>query len=104
VLHAELSAAGAPVGVTVVMPGRVRSRLGRPPGLPDPDADEEGADRPLDEGEIQPAAVGVQVVDAVRANRLHLFTHPERVPEVVARFARITGEDQTAVQPSGDHH
>jgi NAD(P)-dependent dehydrogenase (short-subunit alcohol dehydrogenase family) len=102
VLQAELKAAGAPVGVTVVMPGRVRSRLGRPPGLPDPEPGAAGADRPLDDGEIEPAAVGAQVVDAVRSNRLHLFTHPERVPEAVARFARITADSPATVQPRVD--
>jgi hypothetical protein len=35
--------------------------------------------------------VGTAVIDAIRADQLHLFTHPERLGEVVARFARITG-------------
>src|SRR5207248_9873505 len=34
-LAMELHAAGAPIGVTVVMPGRVPSRLGRPLEAPD---------------------------------------------------------------------
>jgi NAD(P)-dependent dehydrogenase (short-subunit alcohol dehydrogenase family) len=88
VLQAELAAAGAPVGVTVVMPGRVRSRLGRAAG---PDLPEAAGEPPLQPGEIEPAAVGALVVEAIRTNRLHLFTHPERMGEVVARFARITG-------------
>ena len=85
-LHAELQAAGAPVGVSVVMPGRVRSRLGRTPGSPD-DPELSG---PAEPGVIEPAEVGRQVVDAVREGRLHVFTHPERLDEVRARFARIT--------------
>jgi NAD(P)-dependent dehydrogenase (short-subunit alcohol dehydrogenase family) len=85
VLDAELVAAGAPIGVTVVMPGRVRSRLGRPAGAPDADDD-----LPLQPGEIDPHDVGRQVVDAVREGRLHLFTHPERIADARARFARIT--------------
>jgi hypothetical protein len=32
------------------------------------------------------------VVDAVREGRTFLFTHPERVPDVEARFARITAQ------------
>jgi NAD(P)-dependent dehydrogenase (short-subunit alcohol dehydrogenase family) len=87
VLHAELQAAGAPVGVSIVMPGRVRSRLGRPPGSPDA-AEPSG---PTEPGVIEPAEVGRHVVDAVRHGRLHVFTHPDRVEEVRARFARITG-------------
>ena len=107
VLNAELAAAGAPVGVTIVMPGRVRTRLGRPPGAPDPEPgpDDSGAAHPLDAGEIQPAAVGAQVIDAVRGNQLYLFTHPERVADVVARFARITnaGDGRGTVQSRTEH-
>jgi NAD(P)-dependent dehydrogenase (short-subunit alcohol dehydrogenase family) len=87
ILQAELAAAGAPIGVTVVMPGRVRTRLGREPGSPDP---QPPGMAPLQSGEIDPAEVGTQVVDAVRRDRLYLFTHPERVADAVARFARIT--------------
>jgi NAD(P)-dependent dehydrogenase (short-subunit alcohol dehydrogenase family) len=82
-LQAELGAAGAPIGVTVVMPGRVRSRLGLAPDAPD-------ADRaPLEVGVIEAEAVGAQVLDAIRTGRLHLFTHPERKPDVERRFGRI---------------
>jgi NAD(P)-dependent dehydrogenase (short-subunit alcohol dehydrogenase family) len=87
-LHAELALVGAPIGVTVVMPGRVRTRLGRPLDEPEPGPSE---DPPLEPGEIEPARVGTAVIDAIRADQLHLFTHPERLGEVVARFARITG-------------
>jgi NAD(P)-dependent dehydrogenase (short-subunit alcohol dehydrogenase family) len=88
VLQAELADAGAPIGVTVVMPGRVRTRLGRPLGANGPGRSE---DPPLQPGEIEPAQVGAAVIAAIRSNQLHLFTHPERLREVVARFARITG-------------
>jgi NAD(P)-dependent dehydrogenase (short-subunit alcohol dehydrogenase family) len=85
-LEAELAAAGAPIGVTVVMPGRVRSRLGLAPGAPDavPPA---GA--PPEPGLLEPGDVGAQVVAAVRTGQLHLFTHPERRPDVERRFTRI---------------
>jgi NAD(P)-dependent dehydrogenase (short-subunit alcohol dehydrogenase family) len=88
VLHAELVAAGARIGVTVVMPGRVRTRLGRAPGSSDPEPSP--ADT-LEPGELDAAQVGAMVVDAVQHETLHLFTHPDRVGEVVTRFARITG-------------
>jgi len=87
VLQAELVAAGAPIGVTVVMPGRVRTRLGGSPDHPDP---EPSRVAPLQPGEIDAAEVGAQVVDAIRGDRLYLFTQPDRVAEAVARFARIT--------------
>jgi NAD(P)-dependent dehydrogenase (short-subunit alcohol dehydrogenase family) len=85
-LAMELEAAGAPIGVTVVMPGRVPSRLGRPPEAPD-----EPQPATLDPDMIPPQEVGRMVVDAVRGAQLHLFTHPERIAQVEARFARITG-------------
>jgi NAD(P)-dependent dehydrogenase (short-subunit alcohol dehydrogenase family) len=88
VLQAELAAAGAPIGVTVVMPGRVRTRLGGRPETPD---SEPSLVAPLQPGEIDGAEVGAQVVDAIRHDRLYLFTQPDRVAEAVARFARITG-------------
>jgi NAD(P)-dependent dehydrogenase (short-subunit alcohol dehydrogenase family) len=84
VLEAELRAEGAPIGVSVIMPGRVKSRLGRPPGAPD---NESGLPEP---GLMQPREVGDKVVAAIRENRLFVFTHPERVAEVRERFARIT--------------
>jgi NAD(P)-dependent dehydrogenase (short-subunit alcohol dehydrogenase family) len=85
-LHAELRAAAAPIGVSVVMPGRVRTRLGQPPGSP------EGAPAsPPEPGVIEPSDVARHVVDAVRTDRLYVFTHPERIGDVEARFARILG-------------
>jgi NAD(P)-dependent dehydrogenase (short-subunit alcohol dehydrogenase family) len=82
-LDMELRAAGAPIGVTVVMPGRVPTRLGRP--ADDPGEPDEG-----EPGTLPAATIGRMVVDAVRDGRTFLFTHPERVPDVEARFARIT--------------
>jgi NAD(P)-dependent dehydrogenase (short-subunit alcohol dehydrogenase family) len=89
VLHAELRAMGAPIGVTVVMPGRVRTRLGLPDAGDDDDDQQPAAPEPAEPGVIEPSDVGRQIVEAVRADRLHLFTHPERVDDVRARFARI---------------
>jgi NAD(P)-dependent dehydrogenase (short-subunit alcohol dehydrogenase family) len=82
-LAAELQAAGAPIGVTIVMPGLVRTRIGQPADAPDPDG-------PLGPGEMDPREAGRLVVDAVRADQLHLFTHPELLGGVRARFTRIT--------------
>lgn len=87
-LHAELRAAGAPIGVSVVMPGRVRTRLGQPPGSPD---DAPGSlQEPARGAEVlDPSDVARHVVDALRADRLFVFTHTERMRDVEARFGRI---------------
>ncbi len=83
VLRAELEAHG--VGVSVLCPGLVRTNLSanapprrRPPGVP----------AGLDAG-IDPALVGAQVVDAIRANELYIITHGEYGRFVAARAARL---------------
>jgi NAD(P)-dependent dehydrogenase (short-subunit alcohol dehydrogenase family) len=85
-LSADLEAAGSRVGVTVVMPGRVATALGRPSGEADPDAS--GAEP----GVLSPGAVSELIVRAVEDDQLYLFTHPERMGDVKARFAAITGQ------------
>lgn len=85
VLHAELLETGAPIGVSVVMPGRVRTRLGRPR-----DSDTEPEGPRTEPGVLDPAEVARQVVDAIREGRLFVFTHPERIQDARSRFARIT--------------
>jgi hypothetical protein len=88
---------GASIGVSVVMPGRVATRIGQgqnsaespptEPGATEPGVTEPGVTEP---GVIEPAEVGRQVVEAVRQGRLYVFTHPERIAEARERFARIT--------------
>jgi NAD(P)-dependent dehydrogenase (short-subunit alcohol dehydrogenase family) len=82
-LDAELRAIDASIGVTLVMPGLVRTRIGQGPTAPDPVG-------PLAPGQMDPREVGTHVVRAIRENRLHLFTHPELLEPVRARFARLT--------------
>jgi NAD(P)-dependent dehydrogenase (short-subunit alcohol dehydrogenase family) len=84
-LYMELHESGAPVGVSLVMPGRVPSRLGRAPDDPtEPtfDATEVGVRSASDIGRI--------VVEAVRQDERYVFTHRERIVEVEQRFAGIT--------------
>jgi NAD(P)-dependent dehydrogenase (short-subunit alcohol dehydrogenase family) len=83
-LHAELVQTGAPIGVSVVMPGRVSSRIGLARGQGP------SALAPAEPGVIEAAEVGRQVVEAIRHERLYVFTHPERIAEARSRFARIT--------------
>jgi NAD(P)-dependent dehydrogenase (short-subunit alcohol dehydrogenase family) len=83
-LDGELRATGAPIGVSVVMPGLVRTRIGLPAGAPDPGG-------PLAPGQMDPLEIGPHVVSAIRENRLHVFTHPGTTDLAAARFARILG-------------
>jgi NAD(P)-dependent dehydrogenase (short-subunit alcohol dehydrogenase family) len=92
-LRAELAEIG--VGVSVLCPGLVLSNLAQttarhrpmrhggplPEPAPLPDA--------LAARAMPPEAVGPLVVRAIRANRLHIFTHPERRTQVEARQQRV---------------
>ena len=84
-LDTELRTVGAPIGVSVLMPGLVRTRIGQPVTAPDPDPD--GALQP---GQMDPSEVGTRVVAGIRANTLHLFTHAGQMDLVAARFDRFT--------------
>jgi len=85
-LHADLKAAGSSVGVTVVMPGRVATGIGRPSGEPPPDFDASS------EPGLQSAQkVADEILTAVEEDVLYLFTHPERIGDVEARFNAILG-------------
>jgi NAD(P)-dependent dehydrogenase (short-subunit alcohol dehydrogenase family) len=70
VLRAELEAVGAPVGVSVVMPGMIRTGM-----------------NPI--GTVEPSAVAANVVDAIRRNRAYVFTDDHSTGEVEARLRAI---------------
>ncbi len=70
VLRAELDALGAPVGVSVVMPGMIRTGL-----------------NPM--GTVEPAAVAANVVDAIRTGRPYVFTDDHHVGQVERRLHEI---------------
>jgi NAD(P)-dependent dehydrogenase (short-subunit alcohol dehydrogenase family) len=82
-MHTELRSIGAPIGISVLMPGLVRTRIGSPPSTPDPEG-------PLDPGQMDPREVGSHVVRGIKEDRLHVFTHPELLDSVRQRFGRIT--------------
>jgi len=95
------------IGVSVLCPGLVKSnlaatsarnrpeRFGGP--LPDP-----GGPRPGVEAMMMPAErVGPVVVAAIRANRLHILTHPEARPAVEARQAAMLDDFSFAAAPEG---
>jgi NAD(P)-dependent dehydrogenase (short-subunit alcohol dehydrogenase family) len=85
-LRRELDAAGAPIGVSVVMPGFVPTRLGSGPGSESVAAN---APTPVQPGGVTAGDVARHVVDAVRENRLFVFTHPDRVADARRRFDEI---------------
>jgi NAD(P)-dependent dehydrogenase (short-subunit alcohol dehydrogenase family) len=70
VLRAELKAIGAPVGVSVVMPGMIRTGL-----------------NPI--GKLEPEVVARNVVDAVKRGRDYVFTDDHSTAEVEARLRAI---------------
>jgi NAD(P)-dependent dehydrogenase (short-subunit alcohol dehydrogenase family) len=99
-LAAELAAEGSRVGVSVLCPGLVRTNIftsqrNRPDELRNPSrkttaraANQEIAEALQARG-IDPAVVAGQVLDAVRAERFWILTHPEFLPAVEERTDRI---------------
>jgi NAD(P)-dependent dehydrogenase (short-subunit alcohol dehydrogenase family) len=94
ILRAELAPEG--IGVSVLCPGLIDTQLsatsarnrpttfGGPLAVPKPMPDE------MRKVAMQPEDVGPIVVRGIRANRLHILTHPEMsIPLVTARFEAI---------------
>jgi NAD(P)-dependent dehydrogenase (short-subunit alcohol dehydrogenase family) len=102
-LRSELQMQGANIGVSVLCPGFVRTRIA-----------ESGRNRPggstLDEGDldpsfgpmaqflrdaveagIPPAQVAAKVVDAIVDNRFYILTHPDMKPAIQSRMEEILG-------------
>jgi NAD(P)-dependent dehydrogenase (short-subunit alcohol dehydrogenase family) len=84
-LHFQLAQRTPSVGVSVLCPGWVRTRIGEsernrpqdiePPPAVDPGTREVG--RQFIENGMDPAQVAGHVVDAIRAGRFYVLTHPE---------------------------
>jgi NAD(P)-dependent dehydrogenase (short-subunit alcohol dehydrogenase family) len=70
VLRAELAALGAPVGVSVVMPGMIKTGM-----------------NPV--GTVSSASVAANVLDAMRRRRSYVFTDDHSTAEVEARLHAI---------------
>ena len=95
-LYADLRAAGSPVGVSVLCPGFVRTRIhesgrNRPAWAPEPEEYAAAGDviRAAINGGIEPSVVGDLVIDAVRRERFYILPHPELRPAVEARLHAI---------------
>ncbi len=103
----ELDAEGSHVGVSVLCPSWVRTNISAAVrNLPERLAYEITTEQAAQIAEykarrknqqsiaIEPADVAAQVVDAIRADRFYVFTHPESLDNVEARFARmLAGEN-----------
>jgi NAD(P)-dependent dehydrogenase (short-subunit alcohol dehydrogenase family) len=110
-MHTELAMTHPEVGVSVLCPGWVRTKINvsernRPGWIP-PEDDEAGAlnqmrkvvDGLIAEG-LQPAAVANLVVEAIRHRRFWILTHPEWSDMVRDRTDRIlSGEDPRMFLP-----
>jgi len=103
VLYKDLQAAGSPVGVSVLCPGFVQTRIAesdrnRPAWAPERTV--EGADelraaiQTMVDGGIPPAAVADRVIDAVKTNTFYILTHPELTEAV-----RIRCDDMVQGRP-----
>lgn len=75
-LHYEFAAASAPIGVTLLMPGKVTTGMS---SAEDPEA-------------IAPSEVARLAFEAIARDQLFAFTHPERLLGVKQRFATIVAE------------
>jgi len=103
-LYLQLAQQGGTVGVSVLCPGWVRTRIGesdrnRPAGLTPPaEIDPAIADvlRELIQTGMEPSAVAGHVVDAIRSHRFYVLTHPE-----MGESVRRRAEDVLAGGPPG---
>ncbi|HAJ47696.1 MAG TPA: short-chain dehydrogenase [Alphaproteobacteria bacterium] len=104
----QMQLAAENIGVSALCPGFVRTRIhesrrNRPDEYGADEGSEvlTGAAAQLVNSGIDPDAVGARVVEAILANELYIFTHPEMRPLVEQRFARILeGFDVAARSPA----
>ncbi len=112
-LHGELAALGSKVGVSVLCPGFVSTRLwesdrNRPEALQNPDPHgteqerEEGRAllRALIEGSMPAEDVADQVLDAVLNQRFYVLTHENTDAAVEKRMQRIL-RNENPMPPEG---
>jgi NADP-dependent 3-hydroxy acid dehydrogenase YdfG len=110
-LRADLGAVGAKIGVTVLCPGWVQTRIHESSrNKPGYDASQGDADPELGplreflrekiESGLAPKEVAEQVLAAIRADRFWVRTHPEMEPQIAARCAAVAaGEDPPLILP-----
>ncbi len=106
VLYKDLQVAGSPVGVSVLCPGFVQTRIAesdrnRPAWAPEREV--EGAEelraviQGMVDGGIPPAAVADRVIAAVKTNTFYILTHPELTEAIQIRCEdMVQGRPPTA--------
>jgi short-subunit dehydrogenase len=100
-LHAEQRMLQQDIGVSVLCPGFVSTRIfesgrNRPEefgGPPEEGPGEGGQGRQMIENGLPPSDVADHVVDAVRDGRFYVLTHPGMKPAIEARMRGIIDED-----------
>jgi len=97
-LFKDLQAVGAAIGVSVLCPGFVQTRIAesernRPAWAGDREApgaaELRGAVQNMVDSGIPPAAVADRVIDAVRTDTFYILTHPELDGAITTRFDDI---------------
>jgi len=96
-LSLELRQRGAAVGVSVLCPGYVKTRIlesarNRPDTVPSPGSLRVD-DHPLLRSGIEPAVVADRVVDAIRAGRFYVLTHEDSIAAVRRRADQVVAGD-----------
>lgn len=100
-LHKELAMQASEVGVSVLCPGWVNTRIAesdrnRPAHVPDRDSAGGGPMREIMKQFLatgmSPDDVAALVVDAVKAKRFYILTHPEMKPAIQERMEAILAE------------
>ncbi len=109
-LFKDLQLAGSPVGVSVLCPGFVQTRIdeserNRPSWAPAAEGEEaenmRGAIKALIASGISPAVVADGVIDAVKTNTFYILTHPELDSVVRTRFEDIDQRRPPSPSPIG---
>lgn len=97
-LAKELELADAAVAVSVVCPGFVKTSIGlSAPGRPRTAIGEAFAQ--MIAGGIAPEVVADAIVDAIRARRFYVLTHPEMTRQVEHRMRQILDDKQPGLDP-----
>ncbi len=103
-LDRELRIKEAAVGVSILCPGSVRTAINRPlSGRADAGQASDGAVRAFAEAAsrgieagMDPAVVADQTLDAIRAKRLYVFTHPDSLTRAESRWLRLKQDAEEA--------
>lgn len=108
-LSKELELANAKVGVSVLCPGFVRTKIGsshrnRPSGpvAHTPSEEEKkfaGVLNQLVDAGVPPEKIADACVEAIRGPKFYVLTHPEMKPQIEYRMKQILDEKQPGVDP-----